>query len=98
VLRLREAARPHPACLPALAQTVRHRGPSGADASRQEAPHPHCAAPSPDGRWLAVADLGCDALYLYTIDPAAAERARPSPRAPAPSSPTPRPRRRPAQH
>ncbi len=32
---------------------------------RQEAPHPHCVTWSPDGRILAIADLGADRVYLY---------------------------------
>lgn len=32
---------------------------------RQDAPHPHCVTWSPDGRFLAVADLGADRVYLF---------------------------------
>lgn len=78
VFELRGAGGEQPAGAPELAQTVRHESPSGAVSGRQNAPHVHCAAPSPDGRLLAAADLGCDAVFLYAL---------------APSGPVPRTRR-----
>lgn len=36
--------------------------------TRQEGPHPHCAVPSPDGRFFAVCDKGNDGVYFYAPD------------------------------
>lgn len=41
---------------------------SGPDKSRQEKPHAHCVVPSPDGRFVYVADLGTDRLMNYRLD------------------------------
>lgn len=35
---------------------------------RQRAPHPHHVSPTPDGRYLAVVDLGTDEIVLYRPD------------------------------
>lgn len=35
---------------------------------RQEAPHPHCFTLSPDGRFAAGCDLGCDRIYMLHFD------------------------------
>lgn len=45
-----------------------HTMPLGPDAARQECPHPHFIAPTPDGRFLLVCDLGLDVILTY--DPA----------------------------
>lgn len=50
---------------PALALFM-HSG-SGPNAARQESPHAHCVVPSPDGRFLFVADLGIDRLVAYQV-------------------------------
>lgn len=42
---------------------------SGPNQQRQEKPHAHCAVPSPDGKFLYVADLGTDRIMNYQIDP-----------------------------
>ena len=47
--------------------TVAHQG-SGPDAARQEMPHPHCAVPSPDNRYVLVPDLGIDQVLTYRFD------------------------------
>ena len=47
---------------------VAHRG-RGPDAERQERAHPHCVLPSPDGRYVAVVDLGLDAILSYGFGP-----------------------------
>jgi 6-phosphogluconolactonase len=47
-----------------------HSGPV-ADAKRQQGPHAHSIAPSPDNRFALNADLGLDRLYVYKLDPAA---------------------------
>jgi 6-phosphogluconolactonase len=44
--------------------SVRHTG-SGPVQARQEGPHPHCAAASPDNRVVVVSDLGIDRLLAY---------------------------------
>lgn len=50
-----------------VAGSAVHAG-SGPDPERQEGPHPHCAAPSPDGRHVLVADLGTDRIKVYGFD------------------------------
>jgi 6-phosphogluconolactonase len=37
----------------------------GIDPERQEAPHTHCVCPTPDGKFVAVCDLGLDKVLLY---------------------------------
>lgn len=49
---------------------VSHAGPLGPTADRQDAPHPHCTVMTPDGRFLAVADLGLDRVFFYARKPA----------------------------
>jgi 6-phosphogluconolactonase len=44
---------------------VQHRGPGGVDKERQEGPHAHAVALSPDNRFALVADLGLDQLFAY---------------------------------
>lgn len=44
-----------------------HTG-SGPRIHRQPRPHPHCAVTSPDGKVVAIPDLGNDRVYLYAID------------------------------
>lgn len=46
---------------------LRHEG-HGPNTARQESPHAHCVLPSPDGRFLFVADLGIDQLVAYALD------------------------------
>jgi len=48
---------------------VQHAG-SSIDHQRQEGPHAHMVAPSPDNRFLLVADLGLDEVLVYAFDPA----------------------------
>lgn len=45
-------------------QVVRYAG-KGPNAARQEAPHAHFAALTPDGAYLAVCDLGTDKIRFY---------------------------------
>jgi len=52
-----------------MEQFVQHDG-SGPDKTRQEGPHAHCAAFTPDGKYLLVADLGMDAVICYPYDEA----------------------------
>jgi 6-phosphogluconolactonase len=51
-----------------LTQVVKHDG-SGPVADRQECAHPHFVSITPDGRFLAVTDLGCDKIVCYPFDP-----------------------------
>jgi len=48
-----------------------HRG-SGPVRDRQQTPHAHCIAISPDERFALVADLGLDEVLSYRFDPAKA--------------------------
>ena len=50
-----------------LSDMVKHVRTS-VDTSRQTAPHPHMAIPSPTNNWLFVPDLGADLTYVYEID------------------------------
>lgn len=45
---------------------VKHQG-SGANPKRQEMPHVHITRITPDGKYLAVCDLGIDAVVLYPL-------------------------------
>ena len=49
---------------------VQHQG-SSANLERQSAPHPHAVTPSPDNRFVMVADLGLDRIFSYRLDPVA---------------------------
>lgn len=49
-------------------QLIRHEG-SGPNPARQEAAHPHFTGITSDGRYLAVIDLGIDAIKCYPLDP-----------------------------
>lgn len=48
-------------------RVIAHEG-SGADANRQSSPHPHFVHTTPDGKYLAVCDLGIDAVMMYPFD------------------------------
>jgi 6-phosphogluconolactonase len=48
---------------------VQHQG-SSANRERQEGPHAHQVVLSPDNRYLLVADLGTDQVFVYRFDPA----------------------------
>lgn len=50
-------------------QTIQHEGKSINEA-RQEKAHVHSTVFSPDGKYLLVADLGTDKIYVYNFDPA----------------------------
>jgi len=41
---------------------------SSVNPDRQEGPHAHMIAPSPDGRYVYVPDLGADRVVAYTLD------------------------------
>ncbi len=69
--------------------SVAHRG-HGPDAERQERAHPHCVLPSPDGRFVAVVDLGLDAILSYGFGPDGALSEAPVARAALPAGCGPR--------
>jgi 6-phosphogluconolactonase len=46
---------------------VRHEG-SSVNPQRQEKPHPHMIAPTPDGRFVLATDLGTDRILIYRLD------------------------------
>jgi 6-phosphogluconolactonase len=48
---------------------VQHKG-SSVNPERQKGPHAHAVAPSPDNRFVMVADLGLDQLLIYPFDAA----------------------------
>ncbi|SFT37535.1 6-phosphogluconolactonase, cycloisomerase 2 family [Algoriphagus locisalis] len=48
-------------------QTIQHEG-SSVNKGRQSAPHVHSTVFSPDGKYLLVADLGTDEVYVYDFD------------------------------
>lgn len=52
--------------LPGELHLLQHQG-GQKGSRRQEAPHPHYAAPLPDGSALAVCDLGLDRVILYPL-------------------------------
>lgn len=52
-------------CFSARVAHLRFEHASHVVVERQEAPHPHCVTWSPDGRLIAVADLGADRVYLF---------------------------------
>lgn len=60
------------------ATAYRHEG-RGPHPTRQEKPHPHSVTPSPENRYVLVADLGLDRVFSYALDPAAATLAPASP-------------------
>lgn len=47
--------------------SVAHHG-KGPAPIRQERPHPHCAVPSPDNRFVVVTDLGLDKVMSYRFE------------------------------
>lgn len=47
---------------------IQHHG-NGPNTKRQEGPHAHSTIFSPDQRFVIVADLGIDALKIYSFDP-----------------------------
>lgn len=51
--------------LPVEPAVVRQNQGSGPDRERQDAPHAHCVAFSPDRRWLYHVDLGADGVVAY---------------------------------
>ena len=53
--------------LGAASAFVQHSGAS-VNLARQSAPHPHEIQPSPDNRFVLVADLGLDQLLVYRFD------------------------------
>lgn len=52
-------------------QDERQHAGQGADPARQDRPHPHSVIFSPDNRFVLVADLGLDKIFVYALDQAA---------------------------
>jgi len=48
------------------AQVVQHTG-TGPNGERQAAPHAHCILPDPSNRFVLVADLGADRVFVYRL-------------------------------
>ncbi|MDB5309804.1 MAG: pgl 2 [Gemmataceae bacterium] len=48
---------------------VQHKG-TGPDKGRQEGPHAHCGAFSPNGEYALTVDLGLDRVKVFKLDPA----------------------------
>lgn len=46
-----------------------HAGGTKVNLRRQDGPHAHCAVFDNNGRYVVVADLGCDKLFIYRVDP-----------------------------
>jgi len=57
---------PNGALAPA-AHALRHTG-KGPNDKRQEAPHSHCILADPTNRFVLVADLGVDRVFVYRLD------------------------------
>jgi len=55
-------------------EAIQHQG-SSVDPRRQKGPHAHSINPSPDNRYMLVADLGLDKLLVYRFDSTAGKLA-----------------------
>ncbi len=49
---------------------IQHEG-SSVNPKRQQEPHAHSIKPGPDNRYAYAADLGCDKVFIYKLDPEA---------------------------
>jgi len=47
---------------------IQHTGTPGPNSARQDKPHAHSATISPDNRFVLVADLGLDRVFIYALD------------------------------
>ena len=63
------AAHVSPSGVASAPQVVIHTG-CGLHPIRQKTAHVHCAAVSPDNRFVLVCDLGLDRIFSYALDPA----------------------------
>ena len=52
----------------AATTVIQDRDASGVNPGRQEGPHAHSINIDPSGRFVTVADLGCDRLFVYKFD------------------------------
>ncbi len=64
VIRLEDGFKPAE-----LVELYKHHGVGFDSGFRQEGPHVHSTCVSPAGRYLLVADLGLDQVFIYIIDP-----------------------------
>lgn len=55
-----------------IASLIRHSGGSHADEDRQEDPHAHSVNFDKGNKFAFAADLGCDKIFIYKMDPATA--------------------------
>ena len=53
--------------LEAASSVIQHEG-SSVDPKRQDGPHAHMIAPTPDGRYVLATDLGTDQIMIYQLD------------------------------
>jgi 6-phosphogluconolactonase len=53
--------------LDAASSVIQHEG-SSVDPKRQDGPHAHMIAPTPDGRFVLATDLGTDQIMIYQLD------------------------------
>ena len=53
--------------LDAASSVVQHEG-SGADPKRQDGPHAHMIAPTPEGRFVLASDLGTDSVMICRLE------------------------------
>lgn len=51
-----------------VATKIDHQGPKGPNKSRQKQSHAHCVVWDPSNRFLLVADLGLDQIFVYELD------------------------------
>ena len=51
-----------------LDRAMLRRTAKGPNAERQEGPHAHCILPDPSNRFVLVADLGADRVFVYRLD------------------------------
>jgi 6-phosphogluconolactonase len=51
------------------ASAIQHEGPSGANERRQKGPHAHSINVDPGNQYAFAADLGCDKVFIYKLDP-----------------------------
>ncbi len=54
---------------------VQQDGATGPNSERQDGPHAHMIAPSPDGRYVLATDLGLDQVIVYRLDAATGQLA-----------------------
>lgn len=51
-----------------VSSLVQHEGATRVNPGRQDVPHAHCILTDPAGRFIFVADLGSDEIYIYRLE------------------------------